>query len=73
MPNDPLAIDGSHQEELVEKGYPGAEISYVTAAVVLTDVAKVRELDKKRPIDQSLFEKLNGLHQLTVRFRAVIL
>jgi hypothetical protein len=55
LPRNVLAIDGSHQEELVEKGYPGAEISYVTAAVVLTDVAKVRELDKKRPIDPKSF------------------
>lgn len=55
LPKNVLAIDGSHQEELVEKGYPGAEISYVTAAVVLTDVAKVRELDKKRPIDPKSF------------------
>jgi hypothetical protein len=55
FPENVLAIDGSHQEELVEKGYPGAEISYVTAAVVLTDVAKIRELDKQRPIDPKSF------------------
>jgi len=55
LPNNVLAIDGSHQEELVEKGYPGAEISYVTAAVVLTDVAKIRELDKQRPINPKSF------------------
>lgn len=50
-----LAIDGSHQPVLVEKGYPGAEIGYVTVASVLMDVAKIRELDKQRPSDPRVF------------------
>lgn len=50
-----LAIDGSHQPEQVEKGYPGSEVGYVTVAAVPLDVAKVRELDKERPVDPKKF------------------
>ncbi|MDP1716206.1 MAG: DNA double-strand break repair nuclease NurA [Anaerolineales bacterium] len=50
-----LAIDGSHQPVLVEKGFPGSEVGYVTVAAVLMDVAKIRELDKKRPVDPKAF------------------
>ncbi|MBW8010487.1 MAG: hypothetical protein FVQ83_04480 [Chloroflexi bacterium] len=46
-----LAIDGSHQEKNIENGYPGAEVSYVTVASVLMDVAKIKQLDENRPVD----------------------
>ena len=38
-----LAVDGSHQEEPVRNGYPGAEIGYVTIAACLMDIAKIKE------------------------------
>ena len=50
-----LAIDGSHQPVQVEKGYPGSEIGYVTVAAVLMDIAKIRELDRQRPVDPKAF------------------
>ncbi len=50
-----LAVDGSHQPVLVEKGFPGSEVGYVTVAAVLMDVAKIRELDQQRPIDPKAF------------------
>ena len=49
-----LAVDGSHQEEPVRNGYPGAEIGYVTIAAVLMDIAKIKELDSQRPINPKL-------------------
>ena len=45
QPNLVLAIDGSHQEEPVENGYPGAEVGYVTVAAVLMNVAQIKKLD----------------------------
>lgn len=50
-----LAIDGSHQPVVVENGFPGAEVGYITVAAVLLDMAKVRELDSNRPADPREF------------------
>lgn len=50
-----LAVDGSHQPVLVEKGFPGSEVGYVTVAAVLMDIAKIRELDQQRPVDPKAF------------------
>lgn len=55
QPEMVLSVDGSYQAVLVEKGYPGSEVGYVTVASVLMDVAKIRELDKKRPADPKIF------------------
>ncbi|MBI5839516.1 MAG: DNA double-strand break repair nuclease NurA [Chloroflexi bacterium] len=52
-----LAIDGSYQQVLVEKGYPGAEIGYVTVASVLMDINKIRKLDEQRPVDPKSFRE----------------
>lgn len=46
-----LAVDGSYDPVPIENGYPGAEVGYVAVASVLTDIAKVRELDSARPVD----------------------
>src|SRR5579884_174055 len=51
LPDWVLAVDGSHAGVRVENGYPQAEASYVTVASVLIDVARVRELDRCRPVD----------------------
>lgn len=57
QPEMVLAIDGSHQEQNVENGYPGAEVGYVTIASVLMDIAKIRQLDENRPVDPILFRE----------------
>lgn len=57
QPDLVLAIDGSHHEETVENGFPGAEVSYITVAAVLLDMAKVRKLDQHRPVDPVKFRK----------------
>lgn len=63
-----LAIDGSHQEEKIENGYPGAEISYVTVASVLIDVAKMRRLDEKRPVDPKAFRSIQNVDSVDSAF-----
>jgi NurA domain len=49
VPDFVLAIDGSLMPILVENGFPGAEMGYVTVASVLLNLEKMRELDKLRP------------------------
>ena len=56
-PDFVLAIDGSHIEEKVEIGYPGAEVSYITIAAILLDLGKIGSLDQARPFDPREFRK----------------
>lgn len=55
-----IAIDGSHAEVSVENGFPGAEVSYVTVASVILDVARMRALDALRPVDPRDFRTLES-------------
>lgn len=52
-----VAVDGSHAEVSVRNGFPGAEVSYITVASVLVDVAKRKELDQHRPVNPQEFAK----------------
>ena len=63
-----FAVDGSHQEELVENGYPGAEVAIVTIAGVFIDIAKIKELDSQRPVDPKLFRKTEELTSTEAAF-----
>ena len=57
QPDWVLAVDGSHHEELVRTGFPGAEVSYITIASVMLDMAKIRNLDQYRPVSPVEFRK----------------
>ncbi len=59
-----LAIDGSMHEEPVDNGYPSAAVGYVTVASVLLDVAKMKVLDAKRPIDPKEFRTLEDAESI---------
>jgi hypothetical protein len=63
-----LAVDGSHQEEPVKNGYPGAEVGYVTIAAVLMDIARIKELDSKRPINPKLFRETEKVGSIDSAF-----
>jgi hypothetical protein len=63
-----LAIDGSHQEEKVENGFPGAEVGYVTVASVLMDVAKIRKLDEQRPVNPQIFRTTEKVDSIDCAF-----
>lgn len=58
LPSWVVAIDGSKQEEPIRKGFPGAEVSYVSVASVMINVERMRALDQARPIDPHEFNKL---------------
>ena len=68
QPNLVLAIDGSHQEEPVENGYPGAEVGYVTVAAVLMNVAQIKKLDLQRPTDPKLFRETEKVQSIDSAF-----
>lgn len=51
LPDLVLAVDGSYHQLVVENGYPGAEMAYLTVAAVILDVKKQRDLDRNRPVD----------------------
>ena len=68
QPNLVLAIDGSHQEEPVENGYPGAEVGYVTVAAVLMNVSQIKKLDLHRPTDPKLFRETEKVQSIDSAF-----
>ena len=68
QPDWVLAVDGSHQEEPVENGYPGAEIAYVTIAAVLMDIAKIKELDLQRPVNPKSFRETEKVTSIDSAF-----
>ena len=63
-----IAIDGSYQETVVENGYPGAEVGYVTVAAVLMEIAKIKALDSQRPVNPQLFRKTEKVGSIDSAF-----
>ena len=57
QPDLVLAIDGSNLTAKPEKGFPGAEIGYVTIASVLIDLKQVNELAKDEFINPRKFRE----------------
>ena len=64
QPDWVLAIDGSHQEELIKDGYPGAEVGYIAIAAVLMNVAKIKELDFQRPVNPISFRETENVESI---------
>jgi hypothetical protein len=52
-----IAIDGDYSKSIIENGYPGAEIGYITTSTVVILLDKVRELDKSEFIDPKKFRE----------------
>lgn len=67
-PDYVIAIDGSHQETPVKNGFPGAEISYLTVACVILDVAQMRTLDAQRPADPAAFNDIKQAEAIDAVF-----
>lgn len=64
QPHWVLAIDGSYQEESIEDGYPGAEVGYIAIAAVLMNVAKIQELDFRRPVSPTTFRETENVESI---------
>lgn len=52
-----IAIDGDYSKAVIENGFPGAEIGYVTTSTVVIFLDKVRELEKSKFIDPIKFRE----------------
>lgn len=52
-----IAIDGDYSKSIIENGYPGAEIGYITTSTVIIFLEKVKELEKSKFIDQKKFRE----------------
>jgi hypothetical protein len=52
-----IAIDGDYSKSIVENGYPGAEIGYITVSTVVILLDKVRVLEKSEFIDPKKFRE----------------
>lgn len=63
-----VAIDGSHYESAYQKGFPGAEVSYVSVASVLIDARKLLEEGSKPSIDPAEFAKVQSAYTLPTVF-----
>ncbi len=52
-----IAIDGDYSKSIIQNGYPGAEIGYITVSTVVILLDKVRELEKEQFIDPKKFRE----------------
>jgi hypothetical protein len=65
QPRYVLAIDGSHQEIAYERGFPGAEIGFISLASVLIDVELLQSESGKPTIDPIAFNKVEATNTFT--------
>ena len=71
-----IAIDGDYHKEIVENGFPGAEIGYITVSTIVILLDKVRELEKAQFIDPKKFretEQASSIDSLFVGCNAVLI
>jgi hypothetical protein len=52
-----IAIDGDYSKSIIQNGYPGAEIGYITVSTVVILLDQVRELEKEQFIDPIKFRE----------------
>ena len=52
-----IAIDGDYSKSIIQNGFPGAEIGYITVSTVVILLDKVRELEKEQFVDPKKFRE----------------
>lgn len=60
-----VAIDGSHHEVAYERGFPGAEVGFISLATVLIDVELLMSEADKPTIDPIIFNRVESAYTLT--------
>lgn len=60
-----VAIDGSHREIAYDKGFPGAELGFISVANVLINVEKLVTESSRPTIDPVEFNKVQSAYTLT--------
>ena len=65
QPKYVVAIDGSHHEIAYEKGFPGAEVGFISLATVLINVELLIAESDKPTIDPIVFGQVQSAYTLT--------
>ena len=60
-----VAIDGSHHEVAYERGFPGAEVGFISLATVLINVELLMSEADKPTIDPIIFNRVESAYTLT--------
>ncbi|PHR48034.1 MAG: nuclease [Fluviicola sp.] len=70
-----IAIDGDYSKQIINNGFPGAEVGYITISTVVILVDKLKELEKSRFVDPKLYretEKPTSIDSLMVGCNVVL-
>jgi hypothetical protein len=65
QPRYVVAIDGSHHEQQYDKGFPGAELGFVSVATILIDVNCLLAEAEKASIDPVQFNRVQTAYPFT--------
>lgn len=65
QPRYVVAIDGSHHEVQYDKGFPGAELGFVSVATILIDVKRLQAEADKPSIDPVKFNQVQSAYSFT--------
>jgi hypothetical protein len=65
-PANVIAIDGSHFEVPYEKGFPGAELGFVSIASVFIDIEQLDAISGRPTIDPVAFSRVESANTMTV-------
>lgn len=52
-----IAIDGDYSKQVINNGFPGAEVGYITISTVVILVEKLKELEDSRFVDPKKFRE----------------
>lgn len=70
-----IAIDGDYSKQIINNGFPGAEVGYITVSTVVILVDKLKELENSRFVDPKLYretEKPTSIDSLMVGCNVVL-
>lgn len=70
-----IAIDGDYSKQIINNGFPGAEVGYITISTVVILIDKLKELENSRFVDPKLFretEKPTSIDSMMVGCNVVL-
>lgn len=70
-----IAIDGDYSKQIINNGFPGAEVGYITVSTVVILIEKLKKLKNSRFVDPKLYretEKPSSIDSLIVGCNVVL-
>lgn len=70
-----IAIDGDYSKQIINNGFPGAEVGYITISTVVILMDKLKELENSRFVDPKLYretEKPTSIDSMMVGCNVVL-